>query len=79
MKSQAEWAVQSFKESLKKIRGGDIEAQICKILHQYHTKQYTTTNLSPAELLMNKKNGGEEKVWSTWEAEGVQEGRSGLC
>ena len=52
---QAEQAVQSFKDSLKKIKERDIETRVCKIPLQYFTTPYTTTGLSPAELLMKRK------------------------
>ena len=46
---QAERAVKSFKDSLKKIKEEDIETQRCKILLQYRITSYT------AELPMKRK------------------------
>ena len=51
---QAKQAVQSFKDSLKKIKEENIKTLVFKILLQFHTTAHSTKGLSPAELLMKK-------------------------
>ena len=50
----AEKAVQIFKNSMKKMTGS-IESRLSKFLFQYRIIPQTTTGLSPAELLFNRK------------------------
>ena len=51
----AERAVQIFKSSIKKMTTGDLETNVCKFLFQYRITPQSTTGLSPAELLLNRK------------------------
>lgn len=51
----AERAVQTFKEGMKKMEGGSIEARVSKFLFSYRITPQTTTGLSPAEMLMNRR------------------------
>lgn len=51
----AERAVQTFKEGVKKMKGGSIEARVSRFLFSYHITPQTTTGLSPAEMLMNRR------------------------
>ena len=52
---QAERSVQTFKEAMRKITNGDIETRVYRMLLHYRTTPHTTTGLSPAEILMNRK------------------------
>lgn len=52
---QAENAVQIFKNGMKKITEGTVEARVAKFLFHYRRTPHTTTGLSPAELLMGRK------------------------
>ena len=54
----AERAVQTFKESLKKLvksSPDSIEDQVSKLLFKYRITPHTTTGISPAELLLGRK------------------------
>ena len=56
----AERAVQTFKTAMKKITEGktsctDLNTSICRFLLSYRSTPHSTTNLSPAELLFNRK------------------------
>lgn len=51
----AERAVQTFKEGVKKMKGGSIEARVSRFLFSYRITPQTTTGLSPAEMLMNRR------------------------
>ncbi|XP_026549125.1 uncharacterized protein K02A2.6-like [Notechis scutatus] len=55
MNGQAERMVQYTKETLEKLDTGDIQEKICKMLAIQHITPNTTTNKSPAELLMGRK------------------------
>ena len=51
----AERAVQTFKESMKKMKEGSIETKVSRFLFQYRITPHTTTGVAPAELLMGRK------------------------
>ena len=52
----AERGVQTLKTAVKKADGGgSLEAQICKFLFQYRLTPHSTTGVSPAELLLNRR------------------------
>ncbi|XP_062380634.1 uncharacterized protein K02A2.6-like [Sardina pilchardus] len=51
----AERAVQTFKEGVKKLRGGSIETRVSRFLFSYRITPQATTGLSPAEMLMNRR------------------------
>ena len=51
----AERAVQTFKESMKKMSNGSIETRLSRFLFTYRTTPHTTTGISPAELLFNQR------------------------
>ena len=51
----AERAVQTFKESMKKMKEGSIETKVSRFLFQYRITSHTTTGVAPAELLMSRK------------------------
>jgi hypothetical protein len=48
----AEIAVQTFKEGMKTISEGDIETRIARFLFHYCNTPYSTTGVSPAEMLL---------------------------
>ena len=48
----AERSVQTFKNSMKKGMGNDLERQLFNFLFHYKTTPHTTTGVSPAELMM---------------------------
>ena len=52
---QAEWAVQVFKEGLKKFTKGTLETKLARFLFQYRLTPHTTTGIPPAELLMGRQ------------------------
>ena len=51
----AERAVQVLKRGLKKMTGGTIETRVSRFLAAYRVTPQTTTGLSPAELMFNRK------------------------
>ena len=51
----AERSVKLAKSLILKAEPGDINTKLAKVLFQYRITPQTTTNLSPAELLMNRK------------------------
>ena len=51
----AERAVQSFKEGVKKLDGGNIEDKIVRFLFSYRRAPHSTTGRSPAELSMGRQ------------------------
>ena len=51
----AERAVQTFKESMRKMKEGRIETKVSRLLFQYRITPHTTTGVTSAELLMGRK------------------------
>ena len=51
----AERAVQTLKKSLLSNAESDIKLSVCRFLLQYRITPLTSTNRSPAEMLMNRK------------------------
>ena len=51
----AERAVQTVKEGLKRLTCGTLEKRLYRFLFTYMITPHTTTNTSPAELLMKRK------------------------
>lgn len=51
----AERAVQTMKQGLKKLTQGSMETRVARFLSMYRITPQTTTGLSPAELLFNRK------------------------
>jgi len=51
----AERAVQTLKEGIKKLKEGSIQTHVSRFLFTYCITHQTTTDTSPAELLMNRK------------------------
>ena len=51
----AERAVQVLKRGLKKMVGGTIETRVSRLLAAYRVTPHSTTGLSPAELMFNRK------------------------
>ena len=51
----AERAVQTVKQELKRLTCGTLETRLSSILCTYRTTPQTTTNTSPAELLIKRK------------------------
>ena len=51
----AERAVQVLKQGLKKMTGGTIETRVSRLLAAYRVTPHSTTGLSPAELMFNRK------------------------
>ena len=54
---QAERVVQSFKEAMKRSEGESVSLQrrVSRFLLRYRVTPHTTTQLSPAELMMGRK------------------------
>ena len=50
-----ERAVQTFKQSLRKVVQGDWVARLASFLLQQHSTPHSSTGVSPAELLMNRR------------------------
>jgi len=50
-----ERAVQTFKEFMKKMSCGSIEANVSRFLLQYCITPHSTTGVSPAEILMGRR------------------------
>ena len=51
----AERAVQTFKEGMKKMIGGSVETRVSRFLARYRITPQTSTGVSPAELLLERK------------------------
>jgi len=51
----AERAVQTFKEGMKKMSGGSVQARVSEFLARYRITPQTSTGVSPAELLLGRK------------------------
>ena len=51
----AERAVQTFKAGLRKASGKDLPTKFARFLFQYRITPHTTTEVSPAELLMKRR------------------------
>ncbi len=52
----AERAVQTFKESMKKVKGDTLETRLSGFLFKYLITPYSTTGLSPAEMLLARRD-----------------------
>ena len=52
---QAERCVRTFKEALKKLTGGDIQAKLCKLLLRYRITPHSRTGFAPCELLLKRR------------------------
>jgi hypothetical protein len=52
---QAERAVRVFKNSLKKLEGGDLQEKMNRLLFHHRTTPHTTTGKCPAELLLGRR------------------------
>ena len=52
---QAERMVRVLKESLKKVKQGDIDTRLCRLLFRYRITPHTLTGQSPAELLLGRR------------------------
>ena len=50
----AERAVQTFKEGMKKMRGGSVETLVSQFLARYRITPQTSTGVSPAERLPDR-------------------------
>ena len=50
-----ERAVQTFKNFMKKMKEGSIEANVSRFLLQYRITPHSTTGISPAEMLMGRR------------------------
>ena len=50
-----ERAVQTFKEFMKKMKSGSIEANVSRFLLQYRITPHSTTGISPSEMLMGRR------------------------
>ena len=51
----AERAVQTFKNGLKKMRDGSLQTKVARFLFSYRTTPQSTTGMSPAKLLFERK------------------------
>ena len=52
---QAERAVQTFKESMKKTNMGSLETMVSRFLFHYRITPHSTTGTSPVELMMGRQ------------------------
>lgn len=50
-----ERAVQTVKQSLKKVTGGSLQTRVNRVLFRYRTTPHSTTGQTPGELLMGRK------------------------
>ena len=50
-----ERAVQTFKESMKRLRSGSVDTRLARFLLKYRVTPHSTTGVSPAELMMGRK------------------------
>jgi len=50
-----EWAVQTFKEGMKKLQDSSVQTRVSRFLFHYRTTPQTVTGQSPAELLNSRK------------------------
>ncbi|XP_041651122.1 uncharacterized protein K02A2.6-like [Cheilinus undulatus] len=51
----AERAVQTFKEGMKKMKGGTLQTKLSRFLFSYRITPHATTGVSPAELMMSRR------------------------
>ena len=51
----SQWAWQSFKQSLIKLKEGSIVDRVSHVLFHSHLTLHSTTRLSPAELLVGRR------------------------
>ena len=51
----AERAVKTFKAGMRKMTEGSLRQKLARFLFSYRTTPHSTTGVSPAELLMNRK------------------------
>ena len=51
----AEWAVQTFKNGLRKTKDGSLRTKLAQFLFFYRTTLQSTTSISPRELLFGQK------------------------
>ena len=51
----AERAVQTFKEAMKRIKGGSLNTRLPRFLFRYRMTSHTSTQVSPAELMFGRK------------------------
>ena len=51
----AERAVQTFKEAMKRIKGGSLNTRLSRFLFRYCMTPHTSTQVSPAELMFGRK------------------------
>ena len=51
----AERAVKTFRTGMRKMTEGSLKQKLARFLFSYRTTPQSTTGVSPAELLMNKK------------------------
>ena len=51
----AERAVQTFKEAMKRIKGGSLNTRLSRFLFRYRMTPHTSTQVSPAELMFGRK------------------------
>ena len=49
--------MQSFKQGMKKLTTGSLEAQVARFLFTYRITPQTTTGISPSELLLGQRLG----------------------
>ena len=50
-----ERAIQTFKESMKRLRSGSVDTRLARFLLKYQVTPHSTTGVSPAELMMGRK------------------------
>ena len=52
---QVERVVRTFKETMKKLRAGDIETKVNRLLFKYRMTPHTTTGVSPSQLMLKRE------------------------
>ena len=52
---QAERVVRTFKETMRKLKAGDIETKVSRLLFKYRMTPHTSTGVSPSQLMLNRE------------------------
>ena len=52
---QAERMVRTFKETMKKLKGGDVETKVSRLLFKYRMTPHTSTGVSPSQLMLKRE------------------------
>ena len=52
---QAERVVRTFKEAMRKLKTGDIETKVNRLLFKYRMTPHTSTGVSPSQLMLKRE------------------------